>query len=97
MSVRPTRVISISLKPPRCRKTRNVIVYFRTECYSKCFTSINSCNSPKSPEKLVLLSCYFIDEKIEAWRVTCLNLEISNDRAHILNSYGTNAISALII
>lgn len=53
-----------------CRKTAKVIVHFRTEQCSKCLTSSISRNSHNNPEKLVLLSSYFIDEEIEAWRVT---------------------------
>lgn len=44
-----------------------VMAHFRTENCSKCFLSTSSFNSQNKTEKLVLLSSYFTDEKIESW------------------------------
>lgn len=80
---------------PHCRKTAQVTVYFRTEHCCKCVTCINSCNCHNNPEKVVILSSYFIDEGIEAWRVTLELPELVMGQLTFLTSI-LNAIGPLL-
>lgn len=70
--VSQTSVISNS-PGPHFTKT-DIVIHLRTEDYSKCFVSINFCNSHSNTKKLELFSFSFTDEETEAWRISLPNL-----------------------